>query len=311
MNTKIYFAPMEGVGNYIYRNSYNQVFGNVDKYFAPFIYAGPNGIRNMKETKDILPENNEGINLVPQLLSNNSDAFFDAAKIITEYGYSEVNLNAGCPSKTVTTKGRGAGILIDTEKYENFLYEIFNKCTSLNIKLSIKTRIGYENPEEFFELMEIYNKFPIYELIIHPRTRNDLYKEKINYDAFKYGYDNSKNDVCYNGDITNLSIYNSIITKYSKISSVMIGRGLLMNPDLINQIRNNTEKIDIKKNLLFADILFDNYRKIIKEDNNLIFKLKEVWLYLVNSYENNAKLIKKIKKIKNINEYKSFIRELN
>ena len=91
----------------------------------------------------------------------------------------------------------------------------------------------------------------------------------------------------------------------------MIGRGLLMNPDLINQIRNNTEKIDIKKNLLFADILFDNYRKIIKEDNNLIFKLKEVWLYLVNSYENNAKLIKKIKKIKNINEYKSFIRELN
>ena len=168
----LYFAPLEGIGGYIYRNAQADYFEKADKYFSPFLAPNQNRSISPKEYKDIAPEHNEGIILVPQVMANNAEIFLKAAQELEQLGYKEINLNLGCPSRTVVTKYRGAGFLAKPEALEQFLEEVYSK---LNIRLSLKTRLGMEDAEEFEHLLEIYNKFPVTELIIHPRVQTDYY----------------------------------------------------------------------------------------------------------------------------------------
>ncbi|MEQ8199412.1 MAG: tRNA-dihydrouridine synthase family protein, partial [Clostridiaceae bacterium] len=196
---KYYLAPMEGITGYIYRNSYEKFFCNIDKYFTPFIVPNRSRSLKTKELRDILPENNKDINnIVPQILTNDSEGFIATAKKLQQLGYKEINLNLGCPSGTVVSKNRGSGFLAQREELDVFLDEIFKMD---HMKISIKTRIGKDSPEEFYELIKIYNKYPLEELIIHPRTRNDFYGNKPNLEVFKDALSLSTNPVCYNGDI--------------------------------------------------------------------------------------------------------------
>ena len=178
---KLYLAPLEGITSYIYRKALYQCFDGFDKYFIPFIRAKQNLNFSGREKKDISPENNSGMYAVPQILTRNADDFLRTANQLKEYGYQEVNLNLGCPSKTVVTKGCGAGFLTRPEELEQFLDRIFSKT---DMKISVKTRLGMENAEEFPRLMEIYNRFPMEELIIHPRVQKDFYKNIPNLEAF-------------------------------------------------------------------------------------------------------------------------------
>ena len=165
---KIYLAPLEGITNYVYRKALFECFDGFDKYFIPFIRAKQNLNLSGREKKDLLPENNEGMYAVPQILTKKAGDFIRTVELLSEYGYQEVNLNLGCPSKTVVTKGCGAGFLDRPEELERFLDEIFAKC---NIQISVKTRLGMEDASGFPELMKLYNKFPMKELIIHPRVQ--------------------------------------------------------------------------------------------------------------------------------------------
>ena len=170
---KDYMAPMEGVTNYIYRNAYHQFYHPMDKYFTPFISAKPNKRFSDKEIREVSPENNKGMYVVPQILTNNGDDFLETARILKEdFGYKEVNLNLGCPSGTVTAKGKGAGFLGEPEKLKSFFDRIFSKC---EMEISVKTRIGTDYEEDWEELLKIYKSFPIKELIIHPRLLKDYY----------------------------------------------------------------------------------------------------------------------------------------
>lgn len=304
---KFYFAPMEGVAGYIYRNTYNKYFNNIDKFFAPFISTSPNGIKKMKEFKDILPENNMGINIVPQLLSNSYEDFVIAVKEMKSYGYNEINLNVGCPSGTVTSKKKGAGMLLDLDYLDKFLDYIFEH---LDIKISVKTRIGYYDDSEVEKLIEIYNNYPIYELIVHPRTREDFYKNKVDLNAFEKFYQNSKHDMCFNGDIFSYDDYENLIRRFPKVNKVMLGRGILRNPSIVENIKNNENCPDLKKIFEFHDDLFEKYKNYLSGEIHLLFKMKEVWLYMVNSLEDSEKYAKKIKKIKKLSEYRSLIDEL-
>ncbi|MBQ3544057.1 MAG: tRNA-dihydrouridine synthase family protein [Lachnospiraceae bacterium] len=304
---KFYFAPMEGVAGYIYRNTYNKYFNNIDKFFAPFISTSPNGIKKMKEFKDILPENNMGINIVPQLLSNSYEDFVIAVKEMKSYGYNEINLNVGCPSGTVTSKKKGAGMLLDLDYLDKFLDFIFEH---LDIKISVKTRIGYYDDSEVEKLIEIYNNYPIYELIVHPRTREDFYKNKVDLNAFEKFYQNSKHDMCFNGDIFSYDDYENLIRRFPKVNKVMLGRGILRNPSIVDNIKNNEKCPDLKKIFEFHDDLFEKYKNYLSGEIHLLFKMKEVWLYMVNSLEDSEKYAKKIKKIKKLSEYRSLIDEL-
>ena len=192
---KIYLAPLEGITNYVYRKALFECFDGFDKYFIPFIRAKQNLNLSGREKKDLLPENNEGMYAVPQILTKKAEDFIRTVELLSEYGYQEVNLNLGCPSKTVVTKGCGAGFLDRPEELERFLDEIFAKC---NIQISVKTRLGMEDASEFPELMKLYNKFPMKELIIHPRVQKDFYKNTPNLEMFAEAFAMSTNPVCYN-----------------------------------------------------------------------------------------------------------------
>ena len=216
---KFYFAPLEGVTGFTYRNVFADLFGGVDKYYAPFISPCVNDKLKGKEIRDILPENNSGkVNLVPQILTNRADYFIKATKQIMDMGYTkEININIGCPSGTVVAKNKGSGFLRDTDAMDRFFEEIFNWRDSdeKGLDISVKTRIGVNDAEEFPDIMEVYNQYPISELTIHPRTRKQMYRDTPDMNAFDYAVKVSRNPLCYNGDIRTVMDYENFAKKYN------------------------------------------------------------------------------------------------
>ncbi len=296
---RFYFAPMEGITGYIYRNAHHTFFGNMDKYFSPFIVPNQNGKLSTRERNDILPENNKGLILVPQLLTNNAKDFIKTSMVIEQLGYQEINLNLGCPSGTVVSKNRGAGFLAKQEELNRFLEEIYNASVT---KISIKTRIGKDHPEEFYELIEIFNQYPIKELIIHPRIREDFYNNHPNMNVFRDAVLLSKNPVCYNGDICTPEDILKFSLDFPEVDSMMIGRGLLHNPGLINVMYHNT-KLDKKRLKEFHDKIYEGYKEILYGDRNILFKMKELWFYMIPIFTDNSKYAKKIRKAEKLKDY--------
>jgi len=299
---------MEGFTGYIYRNAHNTFFNNnnIDKYFSPFISTNQSISFKTRELNDILPENNQGLVLIPQLLSNNAKDFIHTSKKIKTFGYNEINLNLGCPSRTVVSKNKGSGFLSKREELDLFLDEIFSQSTT---KISVKTRLGKDQPEEFYDLIEIFNKYPIEELIIHPRTQKDFYKNKPNMKIFKEALSLSKNPVCYNGDIFTVKDYNEISTDLSSVDTLMLGRGLIANPGLISDFKNN---IKLEKDILkeFHDKLYSDYKEVLSGDRNVLFKMKSVWSYMIAVFSNNTKYAKKIKKSERLYDYDEAVSSL-
>ncbi|MVX67206.1 diguanylate cyclase [Clostridium chromiireducens] len=302
---KYYFAPLEGVTGYIYRNAYETFFGQIDKYFMPFISPTKNKGFTSRELNDVLPEHNQGLIVVPQILTNNSEHFIGTVNELTKFGYDEINLNLGCPSGTVVAKYKGSGFLSRRKELDEFLEEIFSKATT---KISIKTRIGKESPDEFYELIEIFNKYPLEELIIHPRIQTDYYKNKPNMVVFKDALSLSKNPVCYNGDIFNVRNYEELIDMYPNLDTVMLGRGLIVNPALISEINNNAIDKQVMKE--FHDAVCAGYQEVLSGDKNVLFKMKELWFYMIHLFVDSDKYAKKIRKTDSLNEYKSIISRL-
>lgn len=303
---KFYLAPMEGITGFVYRNSYEKFFHNIDKYFTPFIVPTSSKSFKTKELRDILPENNKGMYIVPQILTNDSEGFINTAEKLQHLGYDEINLNLGCPSGTVVSKGRGSGFLAKRDELDKFLDEIYKKD---DIEISVKTRIGRDEPEEFYELIKIYNKYPIKELIIHPRTREDFYGNTPNLEVFKDALRLSNNPVCYNGDIFTLENYKDFKSEFSEVNEIMLGRGILANPGLIDEIIDN-KLLDKKVLKDFHDDILLNYREVFKDDNIALYRMKELWGYMIYIFSDNKKYSKKIKKSQNINTYQDVILEL-
>jgi len=303
---KFYLAPMEGITGFVYRNSYEQFFHNIDKYFTPFIVPTSSKSFKTKELRDILPENNKGIYIVPQILTNDSEGFINTAEKLQYLGYNEINLNLGCPSGTVVSKGRGSGFLAKRDELDKFLDEIYKKD---DIEISVKTRIGRDEPEEFYEVIKIYNKYPIKELIIHPRTRRDFYGNTPNLEVFKDALSLSTNPVCYNGDIFTLENYKNFKSEFSEVNEIMLGRGILANPGLIDEIIDN-KLLDKKILKDFHDDILFNYREVFKDDNIALYRMKELWGYMIYIFSDNKKYSKKIKKSQNINNYQEAILDL-
>ncbi|MCI7790987.1 MAG: tRNA-dihydrouridine synthase family protein [Lachnospiraceae bacterium] len=317
---KFYLAPLEGITGYLYRNAIHDFYGKgVEKYFTPFLTPHTKCSFNAKELNDITPEHNQGMYVVPQVLTNSSEDFFRIVKDLQELGYEEININLGCPSGTVASKGRGAGFLAEPDKLDHFLEDIF---AGTNANISLKTRIGIHDPEEFYELLEIYNKYPLKELIIHPRILKEYYKGKPHWDIFSYAVKNSKNPLCYNGDIFTIDDYQCFeeeILKWddkSNIPAMMLGRGVLQNPALIEQLvqyersgENNTY-FDKERFKVFHDRLRNDYMTQMSGDMNVLYKMKELWFYMIMLFPEQEKVLKKIKKARKLAEYDAAIREI-
>jgi len=299
---EIAFAPLEGITGYIYRNAHHKYFGGIDKYYSPFIDARQTTCVKKKEIRDILPENNKDIILIPQILAGNADNFLRTAKIITDMGYLEINLNLGCPSKTVVTKGKGAGFLAKPDELDVFLYQIFEKTEA---DISVKTRIGMDDPYEFEKLLKIYNKYPIKELIIHPRLQADYYKNEVKYDSFQLAVERSNQVLCYNGDIVDCNSFQNVKNRFPSIEAIMIGRGLLQSPDLAQTLKG--EKRAEKKDLYqFYETLLEEYSQYLSGEKNVMFKMKEVMIYITKAFTNHEKYEKNIKKSQHIKELKTY-----
>jgi tRNA-dihydrouridine synthase len=303
---KYYFAPLEGVTGYIYRNAYQTFFGQIDKYFTPFISPTSNPGLTSRELNDSLPEHNEGLPVVPQILTNNAEYFLRTVNELTKFGYDEINLNLGCPSGTVVAKNKGSGFLAQREQLDEFLETIFSKAST---KISIKTRIGKDSPDEFYKLIEIYNKYPLEELIIHPRIQTDFYKNKPNLQVFKDALALSKNPVCYNGDIFNGADYRKLTEMYPSLDAVMLGRGLIANPALLGEIKNNSA-VDKQTVKAFHDAVCLGYQEILSGDRNVLFKMKELWFYMIHLFAEGDKYTKKIRKTEKLQDYEAVVSRL-
>lgn len=300
-----YLAPMEGITTYVYRNAYQHFFGEIDKYFTPFIASKK---MNRRELREVLPEHNEGLKVVPQILTNKSDEFLMITEQLAMLGYDTVNLNLGCPSGTVTSRRRGAGFLSVPDELERFLEDIFEKSP---LKISIKTRIGMESADEWTRLLAIYKKFPLDELIIHPRLQKELYKFTPHKDAFAAAMSSALPfPLCYNGDIVSEEGMQDLLAKIPDVSYVMIGRGILKNPFLIRQLKNPAIKKDADTLRAFHDEIFEGYASWMSGETPTLFKMKDLWTYLSQSFESPQKPLKKIRKASTYAEYHAAVNSL-
>ena len=313
---QFYLAPMEAVTGFVYRNVYHSMFGDMDKYFAPFITPTQKKILRTRERKDVAPENNVGMYMVPQLLTNNSEQFIETCEFLARSGYREINLNLGCPAATVVTKGKGSGFLGETVKLERFFEEVFAWNEALpeeeKFAISVKTRLGLEDAEEFEEILPIYNQYPLKEVIIHPRVRRDFYKGTPDYDAFAKALEQCKHEVCYNGDILTKEDYVNLTGRFPNIDKIMLGRGVIANPGLVREIRTG-EKITKEELHLYHDKLYEGYLADLADlgaEKDVLYKMKEMWFYLGTSFVNSEKALKQIQKAKQPAEYKTAVKEL-
>ena len=304
---KFYLATMEGITGYIYRNAYHKYFHNVDKYFTPFITPHTKRCLNAREKNDILPEHNEGMKVIPQVLTNQAEDFVEIARTLQEYGYDEINLNLGCPSGTVVSRKRGAGFLAYPKELELFLDEIFAKS---DMKISIKTRIGKEESWEWEDLLSIYNKYPLEELIVHPRLQVDFYKGKPDWQAYELAEAESKNPLCYNGNIFTVQDYEELLAAFPETEAVMVGRGAIANPQLISVMQGETAKTDKARIKAFHDEVCAGYAQSFSGDRNVLFKMKELWFYMGQIFEDSEAHLKKIKKCQSLSQYQLVVDSL-
>ena len=296
---KYYLAPMEGITTYNFRRAYHKYYGGVEKYFTPFI---GNRKLNSRERNDILPEHNEGMNAVPQILANRPEDFLSIADVAASYGYPAVNLNLGCPSGTVTARRRGAGFLSVPEELERFLDEIFDKC---RLRISVKTRIGAESMEEWGRLLDLFGRYPMEELIIHPRLLREGYGGRVHIEAFEAAAGCMRIPLCYNGDIISLdddgTEYGTLgwlTSRLPDVDIVMAGRGILQRPGfLTGDFSSDTLRA-------FHDEILEGYMKIMSGDTNTLYKMKELWTFMIHSFENSERYLKKIRKAGSVSEYK-------
>ena len=299
---RYYFAPMEGITDSIYRRLHHRYFGGVERYYMPFLSPTVHRELTNREARELPPADSEEFLAIPQLLTKVPADFLWAVEKCRELGYQEVNLNVGCPSGTVTAKGKGSGMLRDLSALDAFLDEIFSKTT---LPISVKTRLGFENPEEFPAILEIFNRYPIIELTVHPRVRRQFYSGDVDLSMFAYAVQHSKNPLVYNGDLTDLSKIKEIQAKFPQIQGVMLGRGLVADPGMLMPGGTDSKTLG-----LFMDELLEAYLVAFGGSRNAMFRLKENWNMVLSRLDGCEKLVKQLRKTTDLEEFRNITREI-
>ena len=295
---RVYFAPMEGITDSVYRRLHYEHFGGVDCYYMPFFSPTIHRSLTPREDRELPAANSVPFTAVPQIMTKVPADFIWAAEQCAQRGYEEVNLNLGCPSGTVVSKGKGSGMLRDLETLERFLDDIFSATP---LPISLKTRLGIENPDEFPTILEIYNRYPVKELIIHPRTRKQFYNGNLHMEMFQYAVDNSKIPLCFNGDLRSAQPP----SEFPQIQALMIGRGLVADPGMLTP-----EGTTVAKLKAFHDALLEEYTVVFGSARNALFRLKDNWHYWEETLNCDSKLFKRLRKTTDIQEYRSIVAEI-
>lgn len=297
-----YFAPMEGLTDSIYRRTHHRYFPGVDAYYMPFFSPTIHRSLTSREARELPYGDTEGFTAVPQIMTKNTEDFLWAAQQCLDRGYREVNLNLGCPSGTVFSKGKGSGMLRDPGELERFLDCVYARSP---LPISLKTRLGVDDPQEFIRLLDIYNRYPVKLLIVHPRVRKEFYEGPVQMELFQYALNRSRNPLCFNGNLTTRNQLNAFSKTFPGVSSVMVGRGLIGNPALLcvqNAAPDTLEQ--------FCDELLDQYIEAFGGSRNAMFRLKENWRYLLCLFRDTEKLGKQLRKTTDIAQYRAITHEI-
>lgn len=303
-------APMEGITGYVFRNAYHSTFDDFDEYITPFLSPTTDCVISPKELKEIEPDHNRGMNVIPQIITNRASLFVETAKYLQQQGYGEVNLNLGCPSPTVVSKRKGAGVLQSMKHVRDILEGIAKECP---LPFSVKTRVGFQDTQDFTELLSVFRDYPLTELIIHPRTRTDFYKGPIHEECVFEALNTMTVPIVYNGDIFEHTDCEMRINQYAGLDGVMLGRGVAANPFLLLECKRK-ERVpeqEYRRRLQeFLDALLDGYAAILHDDTTTLFRLKELWSYLCNSFESIEKQLKRIRKTTSVAEYRILVKDI-
>ena len=298
---KTYFAPLEGVTDSVYRRLHHTYFPGMDRYYTPFFSPTVHRALTPKEARELPPASALSAQVVPQILTKNAEDFVWFASEAATLGYKEVNLNLGCPSGTVVSKGKGSGMLRDLNALDAFLEDIFQDCP---LPISIKTRLGLETAEEFAPLLAIFNRYPVCELSLHPRVRTQFYKGEPDITWFRYCYENAAMPVCYNGNLFTKEDISSITDQFPKCSALMLGRGLIADPGLCT---GGTKREVLQA---FLAELLDSYIEVFGSERNAMFRMKENWHMLLWKFEDSEKLGKRLRKTTDAHEFRAITREI-
>lgn len=292
-----YFAPMEGLTDSIYRQLHHRFFPGIDRYYTPFLSPTVHRKLTAKEERELPPADSLDFCVVPQMLTKNAADFLWLAQEIHNRGYSQVNLNLGCPSGTVVAKGKGSGMLADTDTLDAFLNGIF---AAAPLPISIKTRLGVQSPEEFRCIMDVYARYPLAELIVHPRVRKEFYDGNLHMDCFQYALETAPFPVCFNGNLCSTRQIDAFRKEYPAVQAVMLGRGLIGDPGMLTP-----GGTDAKTLAAFYDALLEAYLAAFGGSRNAMFRLKENWRYLLCRFQGSEEYAKKLRKTTDLSEYRS------
>lgn len=304
------FAPLEGLSDHICRCTHARFYPGEaapEAYFAPFVSPTKDMTVDPRKWKDVLPENNVEVPLVPQMLTKSAEQFLWLAGELAALGYTEVNLNVGCPAGTVVAKGKGSGMLRSPVLLDHFLEEIFSQ--PLPLQVSVKTRLGIASPEEFPAVLDIYNKYPLRRLIVHPRVQKDIYRNEPRMEAFAYAAQHSRAPLCYNGSLLTAAQVLAVQQQYPQLEGIMLGRGLIANPDLLRQVRTG---LPPRKELLYRymDALYREYAAAYGNPQNAVRHMKGHWHYTMAMFEDDRKLEKTLQRAASPYEYETAVEQV-
>ena len=310
MDYTLLSSPLQGFTDFRFRNAQNKIFGGIDTFYSPYIRLNGKLVIKPSYERDLLPENNLDLEVIPQVMTNDPDEFIFVAKYVQELGYKELNWNLGCPYPMVTKSGMGSGLIGNPEKINHILERAHAES---DIIVSMKMRLGYDNSEEILEVLPILDTYPIKNIAIHARIGKQLYKGGVHLDAFQQCIDNTIHKLYYNGDITSVAKFHEMQERFPSIDHWMIGRGLISDPFLPSMIKNNSSEYPANKIELFSafhDTLYAIYSESLSGSTHILLKMYHLWEYFSATFSNPHKVLKKIKKAQSIRNYEAAVAEI-
>lgn len=307
MSLPIHFAPLQGYTDDVYRRIHHELFGGITTYYTPFVRMEGGGVRS-KDMRDIRPEFNEGVPVVPQIIVKSMKEFEYLTNVVEEKGYQEIDINMGCPFPMQAKHGRGSGLLAHTDIIEEIAKAISEKN---NLSFSVKMRLGWESKEEWKPVIEILNNIPLRQITMHPRIGTQQYKGTTDMEAFRECYNNCKHPLIYNGDITSLEDIHKIETEFPHLAGIMIGRGLLARPSLAAEYASGKEiPWSERRNQLHTmhERLMAHYETTANSEAQVHNRMRLFWEYMEE--EIGKKTYKKIMKAGNLKNYLAAVREV-
>jgi tRNA-dihydrouridine synthase len=305
---KLYMAPMKGLTDHLFRTAFADHFGGFDLAIAPFISSKRDHSFKLKYVRDVLPENNPTLPVIPQILSNVPDDFMAITNYLFDLGYGSVNWNLGCPSRTVISKKRGAGMLPHTDLIRTFLDDTFS---GIKGAISVKLRLGWSSAEDIYRLLPVLNQYPLELVIIHPRTGIQQYEGEIDLSAFEQCLSVLKHPVVYNGDIRTYDDFKRLSRRYESVSQWMIGRGCLADPFLPSAIKTGDTEVPNRIGIIkqFHDDLFEKYSRVLHGPSHLLNRMKGIWRYLSFSLKGNENFNEKVYKTQKLDQYRGLVNQ--